>query len=58
MLLPTPTSAVGLILVLTERLALRWIQKHITAFGGDPEKVTMCDISSTTLHGVILTPIV
>ena len=25
-----------------ERLALRWIQKYITAFGGDPTKVTMC----------------
>jgi hypothetical protein len=24
-----------------ERLALRWIQKYITAFGGDPTKVTM-----------------
>ena len=25
-----------------ERLALRWIQKYISAFGGDPTKVTMC----------------
>lgn len=51
-------GAVDLILVFAERLALRWVQKHITAFGGDPEKVTMCDISSTALHGVTLTPIV
>ena len=27
---------------LTEREALRWIQKYIAAFGGDPEKVMMC----------------
>jgi len=26
-----------------ERLALRWIQKYIGAFGGDPTKVTMYD---------------
>ena len=25
----------------TERLALRWVQKYICEFGGDPEKVTM-----------------
>lgn len=25
-----------------ERLALKWIQKYISAFGGDPTKVTMC----------------
>lgn len=24
-----------------ERLAFRWIQKYISAFGGDPTKVTM-----------------
>ena len=26
---------------LEEREALRWVQKHISAFGGDPSKVTM-----------------
>ena len=25
----------------TERLALRWVQRYVSAFGGDPEKVTM-----------------
>lgn len=25
----------------TERFALRWVQKYIGAFGGDPTKVTM-----------------
>ena len=25
----------------TERMALRWVQKYIYAFGGDPSKVTM-----------------
>ena len=24
-----------------ERFAMKWIQKHIAAFGGDPERVTM-----------------
>ena len=24
-----------------ERLALHWVQKHISAFGGDPTKVTL-----------------
>ena len=26
---------------LTERMALRWVQKYICEFGGDPSKVTM-----------------
>lgn len=34
------TAAMELIYGL-ERLALRWIQQYITAFGGDPSKVTM-----------------
>lgn len=25
----------------SERTALRWVQKYISAFGGDPKKVTM-----------------
>jgi hypothetical protein len=29
-------------LFVTEREALRWVQKYVGAFGGDPEKVTMC----------------
>ena len=29
-----------------EREALRWIQKHIGAFGGDPSMVTMCVVVS------------
>ncbi|CDO72193.1 hypothetical protein BN946_scf184970.g45 [Trametes cinnabarina] len=44
--LTTPWKAVEIdIAYLTspiERLALRWIQKYISAFGGDPTKVTMC----------------
>lgn len=27
--------------LLRERLALRWVQKYIDKFGGDPSKVTM-----------------
>jgi hypothetical protein len=27
--------------LLTERQAMRWVQKYISAFGGDPTKVTM-----------------
>ena len=38
-------SGLGMIKVLTsgctERLAFRWVQKYIHAFGGDPSKVTM-----------------
>ena len=30
----------------TEREALRWVHKYISAFGGDPEKVTMYVTSS------------
>jgi len=26
-------------LILLEQFALRWVQKHISAFGGDPKKV-------------------
>lgn len=26
----------------TERLAFKWVQKYISAFGGDPSKVTLC----------------
>ena len=33
-----------------ERFALKWIQKHIAAFGGDPERVTM--YASSTCSGV------
>jgi hypothetical protein len=28
-------------IISTERMALKWIQKYITLFGGDPEKVTL-----------------
>ena len=35
-----------------ERFALKWIQEHITAFGGDPERVTM--YASSTCSGVVL----
>lgn len=31
-----------LILSFVEREALRWVQKYVGAFGGDPTKVTMC----------------
>lgn len=24
-----------------QRVALKWVNRHITAFGGDPDKVTM-----------------
>ncbi len=30
----------------SERLALRWVQKYIRAFGGNPDKVTMCVLTS------------
>ena len=31
--------------IFTERQALRWVQKYIRAFGGDPKKVTLYEIS-------------
>ena len=34
------------LLPLTERLALKWIQKYVGAFGGDPTKVTLYVIRS------------
>ena len=35
-----------------ERFALKWIQEHITAFGGDPERVTMYASSTCSESGV------
>ena len=37
MYVPSPTIA--------ERETFRWVQKHISAFGGDPTKVTMYALS-------------
>ena len=34
----------------TERQALRWVQKYISAFGGDPTKVTMYDLLLCCQH--------
>ena len=31
----------NILICFTERVALRWIQKYIDAFGGDPDRVTM-----------------
>ncbi len=36
-----------------EREALRWIQKHIAAFGGDPEKVTLWGPSSGAISSAL-----
>jgi acetylcholinesterase len=37
-----------------ERLALRWVQQYITAFGGDPTKVMLC-VSSQPFYVIVLT---
>ena len=29
-----------------QRVALRWVQKHIYQFGGDPENITACGMSA------------
>lgn len=33
--------AVFLYVIIVERFAMEWVNRHISAFGGDPEKVTM-----------------
>ena len=38
------------LLILTERETFRWVQKYISAFGGDPRKVTMYDFSLPALY--------
>lgn len=43
-----PLRIVQILNFFSERLALRWIQKYITAFGGDPTKVTMYATALTT----------
>jgi hypothetical protein len=36
-------------LLLLEREAMRWVQKYIRQFGGDPSKVTMYALTSFVL---------
>ena len=39
-----------------QNMALRWVQKNIAAFGGDPQKVTLmghgCGAASVSMHMV------
>ncbi|TBU42414.1 alpha/beta-hydrolase [Dichomitus squalens] len=49
-------AGVGNLGLQDQRQALRWIQKYISAFGGDPDKVTLLGLSSgatsATLHTI------
>lgn len=39
--------------LLDQRMALEWIQRHISKFGGDPDKVTIIGESSVCICGSI-----
>lgn len=36
-----------------ERLALRWIQKYVSSFGGDPQKVTLWGESAGAISAAL-----
>ena len=55
----SPHHSSGNYAILDQIQALRWVQENITAFGGDPDNVTIfgCSAGAASIHGLVVSPL-
>ena len=55
----SPHHSSGNYAILDQIQALKWVQENITAFGGDPDNVTIfgCSAGAASIHGLVVSPL-
>lgn len=55
----SPHQSSGNYAILDQIQALKWVQENITAFGGDPNNVTLfgCSAGAASIHGLVVSPL-
>ena len=55
----SPHNSSGNYAILDQIQALKWVQDNISAFGGDPDNVTLfgCSAGAASIHGLVVSPL-
>ena len=55
----SPHQSSGNYAILDQIQALKWVQNNISAFGGDPDNVTLfgCSAGAASIHGLVVSPL-